>query len=145
MSFGDAVRSGFSKYVTFSGRASRSEYWWWALFIFAGQIILTFADSTLWGTVTTTDGGFSAQTSTPILTGIFILGTLLPSISVLVRRLHDKNRSGWWYWIILVPLVGIILLLYWFVTKGTDGPNDFGDDPLGSGFASSSIPHVDRE
>lgn len=145
MGFGDAIRSGFSKYVTFSGRASRSEYWWWTLFIIVAQFGLIFVDATLWGTTTSGGGSISAQTDTPILTGIFLLGTFLPSLSVLVRRLHDKDRSGWWFWIYLVPLVGFIVLLVWFVTKGTDGPNSYGEDPLGGGVGESNIPQVDRD
>jgi uncharacterized membrane protein YhaH (DUF805 family) len=64
------------------------------------------------------------------------LTNLLPGISVTVRRLHDTDRSGWWYWIGLIPLVGAILLLIWFCTRGTDGANRFGPDPL-SGVADS--------
>jgi uncharacterized membrane protein YhaH (DUF805 family) len=59
---------------------------------------------------------------------------LLPGLSVLVRRLHDRDKSGWWFWFLFVPIVGFIVLLVWFCTKGTTGPNQYGDDPLtGSG------------
>jgi len=64
------------------------------------------------------------------LLGLFFLASFLPAISVIVRRLHDTDRSGWWYWIGLIPLVGAILLLVWFCTRGTSGPNRFGPDPL---------------
>ncbi|HHB81462.1 MAG TPA: DUF805 domain-containing protein, partial [Aliiroseovarius sp.] len=84
--------------------------------------------------------------------GLFMLATFLPNISVMVRRLHDTDRSGWWYWIVLVPLIGFILLIVWFASKGTTGDNRFGPDPLGGqgGFGGgddyrrSDIPSVPR-
>ena len=149
MDFQTAVRTCFSKYVTFSGRAARSEFWWFMLFVWVTQLILSVVDSTVFGTITTSDAGFEASTNTPILSGLFALATFLPAISVIVRRLHDKDRTGWWYWIALVPLVGALLLLFWFVTEGTRGANRYGPDPLGDqpddfddGFAPSSIPRV---
>lgn len=142
MTFSQSVKSGLSKYVQFSGRASRSEYWWWTLFMVVFQIamqlvIVAFAAA----------GGEVMGMVLGALFLLVILGLTLPSISVLVRRLHDVNRSGWWYWIVLVPVVGVILMLVWFCTKGTEGPNRFGEDPLGGtsddeGFAQSSIPSV---
>lgn len=159
MSFGDAIKTCFSKYVTFSGRAARSEFWWWMLFVWLVQIGLSIVDSILFGTVTTGEGSVSASTDTPILSTIFSLAVLLPTISVIVRRLHDTDRTGWWYWLALVPLVGIIILIVWWATKGTDGPNRFGPDPLnpgaggggggygygGEGLTASSIPSVPRD
>jgi len=158
MTFGDAIKTGFSKYVTFSGRAARSEFWWWMLFVWLVQIGLSIVDSVLFGTVETGNGSFSASTNSPILSSIFSLAVFLPTISVTVRRLHDTDRSGWWYWLALVPLVGIIILIVWWATKGTDGPNRFGDDPLipgaggggygahgGEGLTASSVPNVPRD
>jgi len=155
MTFGTSIKTCFSKYVTFSGRAQRSEFWWWALFTWVTSLVLSMVDSFLFGTVTTYDGGFEASTNTPILSGIFSLAILLPTLSVAVRRLHDTDRSGWWYWLILIPLVGFIILIVWFATKGTDGQNRFGDDPLnpgasgggygGKGLTASSIPSVPRD
>jgi uncharacterized membrane protein YhaH (DUF805 family) len=62
---------------------------------------------------------------------IAALALFLPSLSVLVRRLHDLNRSGGWYWIALIPLVGGIILLVWMCTEGTSGGNSYGSNPLG--------------
>lgn len=153
MTFGDSIRTCFSKYVTFSGRAARSEFWWFALFFWAGQFLLGIVDSFLFGTTTVVDGGFEASTDTPILSGIFGLATILPMISVAVRRLHDRDKSGWWYWLFLVPLVGFIILVVWFATEGTRGDNQYGPDPLdgsgggggGEGLTASSIPSVPRD
>ncbi|MCK8464650.1 DUF805 domain-containing protein [Aliiroseovarius sp. S1339] len=151
MSFMDSIRTCFSKYVTFQGRAQRSEFWYFVLFLFVGQFVLGMIDSFLFGTVTTIEGGFEAQTNTPVLSGLFGLATLLPAISVAVRRLHDTDRSGWWYWIALIPLIGTIILIVWFASKGTNGPNSYGDDPLGGrgyggsddgNYAASSIPRA---
>ncbi|MDE9449574.1 DUF805 domain-containing protein [Aliiroseovarius sp. Z3] len=152
MSFMESIRTCFSKYVTFQGRAQRSEFWWFVLFVFVGQLVLGMIDSVLFGTVTTMEGGFQAETSTPILSGLFGLATLLPVISVTVRRLHDTDRSGWWYWLALIPLIGIIILIVWYASKGTDGANKYGPDPLGGGggysdplegtYAASSIPRA---
>lgn len=156
MTFGESIKTCFSKYVTFSGRAQRSEFWWWMLFIWLVQIGLSIVDSVLFGTVETGEGSFSASTNTPILSSIFSLAVFLPTISVTVRRLHDTDRSGWWYWLALIPLIGIIVLIVWWATKGTDGPNRFGEDPLnpggggsvgygGEGLTASSIPPVPRD
>lgn len=142
MDFFQAVRVCFSKYATFQGRAQRSELWWFALFSFAGQVVLSFVDMAAFNGGPEGVGVFSA---------IFSLALLLPSISVGVRRLHDTDRSGWWVWIALVPLVGWIVLLVFYLLKGTNGANRYGPDPLGgiSGdddgdYASSSVPSVPR-
>ncbi|GKY86303.1 DUF805 domain-containing protein [Sinisalibacter aestuarii] len=152
MTFGQSVSTCFSKYVTFSGRAQRSEFWWWVLFVFVANLVLSVIDSVLFGTTVTTEYGFEASTNTPILSGLFGLATLLPGISVAVRRLHDRDKSGWWYWLVLIPLVGIIILIVWFATEGTSGPNRYGEDPLGGGsdygggegLTASSVPNVPR-
>ena len=65
-----------------------------------------------------------------LTTGIFSLVVLLPGIAVGVRRLHDLDRIGWWLLLAFVPLVGTIILIVWFCTRGTPGPNRFGPDPL---------------
>ncbi|HTC08992.1 MAG TPA: DUF805 domain-containing protein [Acetobacteraceae bacterium] len=111
MSFGQAVSACFGKYVTFSGRAIRSEYWYWALFLLIVGLILGAIDWTL---------------PYHFLLAFFDLATILPGLAVMVRRLHDLDRSGWWWLILFVPLVGPILLIVWMCTRGTPGPNRFG-------------------
>ncbi|MCB1311315.1 MAG: DUF805 domain-containing protein [Sedimentitalea sp.] len=142
MSFTEAVRTCFSKYVTFSGRARRSELWWFVLFVSVCGLILSVLDSALFG-ATASEAGSGEVAA---LSAIFSLATFLPSISVAVRRLHDLDRSGWWYWIVLIPLIGWIVLIVWYATRGTEGPNRFGPDPLdeGAGAGPSSIPKVPR-
>jgi len=115
MTFGQAVRSCYSQYASFSGRASRSEYWFFTLF----QCLITLGCFLL----------FPFGIGRPLL-GLALLANFLPHISVLVRRLHDTDHSGWWYWLAFVPLVGVVVLLIWFCTRGTPGSNRFGLDPL---------------
>lgn len=118
-----AVARFFRKYVTFSGRASRSEYWWAVLFTVVVSIVLSF----IWAGISGSSAGSTSGTpvfefgvllgrsSKDPLSIIFSLGVLLPSLAVAVRRLHDTNRSGWWYFLVLIPLVGPIILLVWFL------------------------------
>ncbi|SCE80988.1 DUF805 domain-containing protein [Micromonospora mirobrigensis] len=119
----DAVKSVFAKYATFGGRARRSEYWWFALFSWVVSILASVLD----GAFGTRMG--SGPSSLGIIGLIVTLALLLPSLAVGVRRLHDTNRSGWWLLIVLVPLVGAIVLLVFFVMEGTRGENRFGADP----------------
>jgi uncharacterized membrane protein YhaH (DUF805 family) len=115
MTFKQAIASCYFNYATFSGRASRSEYWFFALY----HVLLVMACFVL------IPSGLGIT-----LLWLSAVGNFLPALSVLVRRLHDTDRSGWWYWISLIPLVGAILLLVWFCTRGTAGDNGFGPDPL---------------
>jgi uncharacterized membrane protein YhaH (DUF805 family) len=116
MGFGQAISAGFSNYVNFRDRASRSEYWFWILFIIIADVVAGIIDAVL---------------GIQLVTGIFGLVTLLPNIAIAIRRLHDLDRTGWWILLGFIPIIGWIILLIWYVTKGTDGPNRFGPDPLG--------------
>jgi uncharacterized membrane protein YhaH (DUF805 family) len=133
MEFTEAVRSVYSKYATFSGRSCRSEYWWWALFSIIASIGIGALESALGlgqGSVMHGGGGMEASYSGGPLSIIWSLANLIPAIAVGVRRLHDTDRSGWWLLIGVIPLIGAIVLIVWFATKGTTGPNRFGEDPL---------------
>lgn len=120
MTFTEAVQSCFAKYVTFTGRALRSEFWYFVLFILLGGVVTNFIDIAILGTP---EGGGP-------LTLIFSLGTFLPNIAVSVRRLHDIGKSGWFLLLVLIPLVGIILLIVWFARKGDERPNEYGPPQL---------------
>jgi len=140
MSFMGSIKSCFGKYVTWAGRASRSEFWFFILFIWLGTLVFYGLIFSMFDTSAMMEaaqsGSFDSEMSfgfpviPSILLLVFVLVTFLPNISVMVRRLHDTGRSGWWYWIALIPIVGIIILLVFFVSKGTDGDNDYGPDPL---------------
>ena|SRR6185312_7840744 len=126
MGFTEAVRSVFNKYGDFSGRASRSEYWFWTLFVmllFAAGVIVMSVTQTLLGEIAA-----NIFLGIAAIAGLFLL--VIPSLAVSVRRLHDTNSSGWWYLITLVPYVGGLILFAWFCIKGTVGDNRFGPDPL---------------
>ena len=118
MSFVDAIKSGFSKYVTFSGRAYRSEYWYWVLFVVIASLVALTLDSAILG--------YSPSGASPI-TGIFDLVTFLTSLALAARRLHDMDRTAWWL-LIAFTGIGSILLIIWFCFRGTQGPNRFGPD-----------------
>jgi uncharacterized membrane protein YhaH (DUF805 family) len=102
------------KYTEFSGRASRKEFWLFTLFNTLAYLILGIV-------------GLVLDLPLGLLYG---LGTWLPVISVQVRRLHDTNRSGWCWWLVLLPLIGFIIVFVWMVSRGTEGDNDYGPDPL---------------
>jgi uncharacterized membrane protein YhaH (DUF805 family) len=136
MGFGQAVRSCLGKYGTFSGRASRSEFWWFYLFtaivtgipIFIGAILFVSAASANSGDMEAS-GDISALGLVGIL--FYILGFLLalalaiPNLSVGCRRLHDRGTSGWLQLLILVPCGNIVLLIFWLL-EGTNGDNIYG-------------------
>ncbi len=114
LGFPDAVRSALTQYATFTGRARRAEYWWFALFNLAASLVAAVIDAAI---------GF------PLFQLVVGLGLLVPSLAVGVRRLHDTGRSGWWMLIGLVPLVGAIVLLVFFLTDGERGANRWGPSP----------------
>ncbi len=118
MSMIDAVRSALSKYATFSGRARRSEYWWFVLFNIIVSVVAVVIDSAL--------GTEPGRTG---LVGIIAgLALLLPGLAVTARRLHDTGRTGWWMLIALVPFVGAIVMIV-FTVQDSKGPNAWGDSP----------------
>ncbi len=127
MDFLTAVKTVFSNYVTVSGRAQRSQYWFWVLFSFLGGIVFGIVDRAVFHAGY--DPATHVNTAGPIGM-IFSVVTLLPSICVGVRRLHDLDKSGWWMLINLIPVAGWIVFLFWACTKGTSGSNRFGPDPL---------------
>ena len=123
-----AVRSVLGQYATFSGRASRSEYWWWTLAV----VLVMLAIGLVEGALLPPMMGFEPyreQTGQPI-SMVVSLALLLPCLAVSVRRLHDRDKSGWWYLLGLIPVIGPIVLLVWYVQAGTPGDNRFGPDPL---------------
>jgi uncharacterized membrane protein YhaH (DUF805 family) len=113
--FVDAIKICFAKYATFRGRATRPEYWWFYLAIILVSVLLTIIDVVIFG-----------PNALGLLSLAWSLAVFLPSIAAGVRRLHDTDRSGWWFLIILVPLVGIIVLIVFLAQRGTPGPNRFG-------------------
>jgi uncharacterized membrane protein YhaH (DUF805 family) len=120
----EAVKAVFSKYATFEGRARRSEYWWFVLFNLIVSIILTVV---LGGGRGMGAGGMMGG---GLLANIWSLAMLLPSLAVGARRLHDIGRTGWWQLIWFIPVIGWIVLIVFFASRGTVGTNRFGADPV---------------
>ena len=119
MGFTEAIQTCFSKYATFSGRARRSEYW----YFFLCYTILTGILS------------FLARNSTVLgyVSGVIEIALFIPMLAVSVRRLHDIGKSGWFYLIGLIPLVGFIIMIVWYCRDSAPGQNMYGPNPKGIG------------
>ena len=121
MNFSEAIASAFQNYFNFQSRSRRSEYWYFVLFVFGASIIAGSVDQFVLG--------YAVDEIGP-LSGLFGLVTIIPNLAVSVRRLHDLDRSGWFLFLVLIPIIGVIVLIYWFCQPGTSGKNRFGDDPV---------------
>lgn len=111
VSFGDAIKMGFQNYAKFSGRSSRSEFWWWALFSFLLQ------------------GAAYGIDQSGSLSGLISLALLLPGLGLSCRRLHDIGRGAGWIFINLIPFVGMIIFIIWAANPSEPMPNRFGPVP----------------
>ena len=118
------------KYAVFGGRSRRKEYWFFVLFVVVISTVLTSVDGLI--------GAYDRSTGVGLLSAIFSLAILIPSISVSVRRLHDIDRTGWWVLISLVPLVGWIVLLVFHVQDGTPGTNRYGPNPKSTDYQGTT-------
>jgi uncharacterized membrane protein YhaH (DUF805 family) len=110
--FGEAVSNGFRHLFTYRGRASRSAFWWFVLFVVIADVII----------------GIVARLSRPAGIGLDIvvgIPNLLTGLSMAIRRLHDTDRSGWWWWLYFLPVIGWIVLLVFYLLPGTSGPNRY--------------------
>lgn len=112
------------KYAVFDGRAGQKEYWWFSLFSFIIILVLSVIDIVT--------GTFNVNVGLGLLGGIYTLAVLIPSIAVSVRRLHDTDRSGWWFLINGIPLIGVIVFLVFTAQDGTSGDNQYGSNPKGA-------------
>ena len=143
--FWTAVQTCFRKYATFQGRARRSEFWYFWLFLILGSIVAAILDAAL---------GFDMDDGGGPIGAVFSLATLIPVLAAVARRLHDTGRSGWWQLSYVIPsvvmvagiltesvLIGVlggigtvvlaVLILVWMASAGDRGPNRFGEDPMG--------------
>jgi uncharacterized membrane protein YhaH (DUF805 family) len=112
------------RYAEFSGRSQRKEYWMFTLGIIIAEVAIMIVEGML-GINRMVVGIYG-----PILS-LFMLALIIPSLAVSIRRLHDIDKSGWFFLLALIPLIGSIILLVFFCTDGTSGPNRFGPDPKG--------------
>jgi uncharacterized membrane protein YhaH (DUF805 family) len=129
MNFGQAIKTCLNKYATISGRATRSEYWYFFLFLVIVNIVASVLDSTIFGDM-------------PVLYLIATLALLVPSIAAGVRRLHDTDKAGWWLLVGLIPVIGTIVLIVFFCQRGSVGTNQFGPDPLQASITSAHMARV---
>jgi uncharacterized membrane protein YhaH (DUF805 family) len=104
MTFGESIKVCFSKYADFDGRATRSEYWWWFLFVFLATLATGIVSD--------------------MLSSLFSIAVLLPNLAVGTRRLHDIDKSGWFQLLWIIPILGWIVLIYWAAQEGKE-PNRF--------------------
>lgn len=116
--FGEAVKRAFSNYCCFSGRASRSEYWWWALFTAIVGTVVNYISLLI-----------LSDSAAQIVSGIVSLAFLLPSLGLCVHRLHDIGKSGWWWLLVFIPIVGAIILIVWFCKDSQPADNQYGPIP----------------
>lgn len=121
----DYFISALKNYATFTGRARRSEYWFFTLFYFIFLVVAVILDNLLG--ITIEDTGIGP------LYFISILAMIIPGLAVTVRRLHDVGKSGWFYFIVLIPIIGSIWLLVLMATDGMPGRNQYGPNPKGIG------------
>ncbi|HEV8329090.1 MAG TPA: DUF805 domain-containing protein [Nitrospiraceae bacterium] len=112
------------KYARFDGRAELKEYWYFNLFSFIIIVVLSVIDIAT--------GTFKVEVGLGLLSGIYTLAVLIPGIAVSVRRLHDTDRSGWWFLINAIPLIGVIVFLIFTAQNGTPGANQYGSNPKGT-------------
>ncbi len=112
--FGEAVQLFFKNYTNFKARSTRSEYWWWCLAAIIAGVVLNII------------GAIVGSTVGNVLSGIWGLATLIPGIAIVIRRLHDIGKSGWWILIGLIPLAGAIILIV-FAVKESGPANEWGE------------------
>lgn len=121
MSFGESVKPCFQKYVTFKGRARRSEYWWFCLLNLIVSIVTFVLDYQM--------DTINIEVGLGALSGLYTLIVFLPGLAVSVRRLHDTGHSGWYYLLTFIPILGALFLLYFFVSDSAPEENRYGKSP----------------
>jgi uncharacterized membrane protein YhaH (DUF805 family) len=127
----DWVLEVFSKYAVFSGRARRKEYWYWYFFNFIISIFIAVVSVVInlpFGTETDNGIGWFGLFIN-LVAIVYSLGIFIPNLAVTIRRLHDTNRSGWSYFISLIPFIGGLILLIYLVEDSTPGDNQYGPNP----------------
>jgi uncharacterized membrane protein YhaH (DUF805 family) len=128
MGFLDSVKSVLmNNFANFNGRASRSEYWWFVLFGYLAGFCFGFVDGVILVVMDVPMDSLLWAFS-PMAT-LFQLAIMIPALAVAVRRLHDLGKSGWWFFILLIPCVGIILYIVWMASEGEPHDNAYGPVP----------------
>ncbi len=134
MKFTESVKQFFSRYTDFRGRTPRSGYWWVVLFLVLGSFVMWALDMVLFQGMYPQD--LLDQGLGPVSL-LFIAATFIPNLALGFRRLHDTNRSAWWLLIGLVPFVGAVVLIVFYLLPSTPGDNNYGPQPLSSAGGDS--------
>ena len=113
--------AALKKYAVFAGRARRKEFWFFMLFNTLVTVALAMID--LW------TGTYDEDVGLGVLSGLYAVAMIVPGIAVTVRRLHDTDRSGWWYLLLFIPVIGALVILVFMLLDGTPGSNRFGPNP----------------
>ncbi len=135
----DLMFQPLRKYADFTGRARRMEFWLFWLFLIGVEIVFSILIGMVGGSMMAMGdpNGFAAMSGPAmglwIIYGLVMLALLIPSLAVAIRRLHDTNRTGWWVLLALIPFLGALVLIIFYLLDGTPGPNKYGPDPKGRG------------
>ncbi|AKM09515.1 DUF805 domain-containing protein [Croceicoccus naphthovorans] len=121
----------YRRYFDFAGRSRRKEYWMFQLFIFIVYVVAMLLTGGLGMSMEYGDAGTMGPFTAIVLIALAIWGlaSIIPSLALMIRRLHDVDKSGWWILIAFVPIIGGLILLYFCLIEGTRGDNRFGPDP----------------
>lgn len=122
MNMMEAVKSVFSQYANFKGRARRSEYWYFCLFNILVGFVLGFL------------GSLTGISIFNAIASLYTLASLIPGLAVCVRRLHDMGKRGTWLFLVLIPIIGSIILIVWYTKDSVPGENEFGPNPKEASF-----------
>lgn len=124
--------AAFKKYAVFKGRATRSEYWYFTLFNILAVLGFCLIDQMM--------GTFNFDVGYGLLSAIYTLAMILPGLGVSIRRLHDTGRSGWWFLITIIPVIGLLVFLYFALLDSDPDSNDYGVSPKYK-YTLQNIPH----
>ena len=113
--------AAFRKYAVFKGRSTRSEYWYFTLFNILAVGVFGLIDQLM--------GRFNFDVGYGPLSAIYTLAMILPSLGVSIRRLHDTGRSGWWFMITIIPVIGLLVFWYFALLDSDPNPNEYGESP----------------
>lgn len=122
-----AVQAVLKKYAVFSGRAGRPEFWYWVLALVLVSLALSIVEGAILAPMLGYES-FSPEAGQPMGT-LLSIAIFLPALAVTVRRLHDTDHSGWWVLLGFIPVIGTLVLLWWYIQPGTEGDNRFGPQP----------------
>ncbi len=139
----DKILRPWRHYADFSGRSTRTEYWLFVIIFYVVLVLLAFAGGMFSGAAQLDDSGDSAFTVAMIPMLLWVLASIIPGIAVMVRRLHDSDKSGWLYLLTIIPYLGFIFTLVFGFLPGTRGENSYGFDPRrGDGAPDYDAPEI---